>query len=251
MAAVSDHNTSYYPVLHDTTNLTTCLFLPCFDDHILHLLLPLDATPISAAEALDDDHRFKGLMCWWLEKVFPAFLINPKKMKDRSVPKSSIAEIIKPHQAFSFLSEEAPLPHESFIRDLAENRGAGKRVDEYLSHHIGLSALSKLGGSSTQVARRLVSRMITLHFTSMFISASRNNIALFPTIHCRLWRHSSNTAVVYLSASLNMTHLLAAPRPCMTAHCNSSLTCGAALSGVLSTLFALKEALPMITSAAC
>jgi hypothetical protein len=124
---------------------------------------PLDATPISAAEAVDDDHRFKGLMCWWLEKVFPAFLINPKKMKDRSIPKSSIAEIIKPHQAFSFLSEEAPLPHESFIRDLAENRGAGKRVDEYLSHHIGLSALSKLGGSSTQVARRLVSRIIALH----------------------------------------------------------------------------------------
>jgi hypothetical protein len=167
MAAVSDHNTSFYPVLYDTTNLIACLLLPCFDDHILQLSLPLDATPISAAEAVDDDHRFKGLMCWWLEKVFPAFLINPKKTKDRSIPKSSIAEILKPHQAFSFLSEEAPLPHESFIRDLAENRGAGKRVDEYLSHHIGLSALSKLGGSSTQVARRLVSIIIALLYMSI------------------------------------------------------------------------------------
>jgi hypothetical protein len=178
-AVVSYRCTSFYPILHDTTNLTACILPPSSDDHIPHLSLPLDATPISAAEAVDDDHRFKGLMCWWLEKVFPAFLINPKKMKDRSIPKSSIAEIIKPHQAFCFLSEEAPLPHESFIRDLAENRGAGKRVDEYLSHHIGFSALSKLGGSSTQVARRLVSRMIALHYISMSIEGSWNNIALF------------------------------------------------------------------------
>ena len=176
-AVVSDHNTSFYPVLHDTTNLISFLIYHAFTIISHTCYCPLDVIPISAAEAVDDDHRFKGLMCWWLEKVFPAFLINPKKMKDRSIPKSSIAEIIKPHQTFSFLSEEAPLPHESFIRDLAENRGAGKRVDEYLSHHIGLSALSKLGGSSTQVARRLVSITIVLHFMSM--ECSRNNIALF------------------------------------------------------------------------
>ena len=139
-----------------------------FDDDPL-LLLP-DVDPKSAAEVVDDEHRFKGLMRWWLEKVFPAFLINPKKLKDRSTPKSQIAEILKPHQSFSFLSEDAPLPHDSFIRDLADNRGAGKRVDEYLSHHIGLSALSKLGGSSTQVARRLVSRNIAAASISTKVS---------------------------------------------------------------------------------
>ena len=143
-----------------TTTFAAFLLILYFNDHTSHLLL---SPPTSAAEVVDDDHRFKGLMRWWLEKVFPAFLINPKKIKDRSTPKTQIAEILKPHQAFSFLSEEAPLPHDSFIRDLADNRGAGKRVDEYLSHHIGLSALSKLGGSSTQVARRLVSKICLLY----------------------------------------------------------------------------------------
>lgn len=68
-----------------------------------------------------------------------------------------VAENITIQEKLYFLTEDSPVQIECFIRDLVENRGVGKRVDEYVSHHVGISALSKMGGSAMQVARRLVS----------------------------------------------------------------------------------------------
>ena len=96
-------------------------------------------------------------MCWWLETVFPSFIVDPTKPKTSSLSKKMVAENITVQEKLYFLTEDSPVQIESFIRDLVENRGAGKRVDEYVSHHVGLSALSKMGGSAMQVARRLVS----------------------------------------------------------------------------------------------
>ena len=88
--------------------------------------------------------------------VFPSFIVDPTKPKNTTLSKKMVTENITIQEKLYFLTEDSPVQIESFIRDLVENRGAGKRVDEYVSHHVGLSALSKMGGSAMQVARRLV-----------------------------------------------------------------------------------------------
>lgn len=97
-------------------------------------------------------------MSWWLEKVFPAFVTKSRSAGSSGDPLiESYSELWSSTAKHTFLSEDVPAPHASFISDLAANKGAGKRVDEYVSHHVGHSALSKMGGSATQMARRLVS----------------------------------------------------------------------------------------------
>jgi hypothetical protein len=97
-------------------------------------------------------------MSWWLEKIFPAFVTKSKSAGSSGAPLiDSSSELWSSTAKHTFLSEDVPVPHASFISDLAANKGAGKRIDEYVSHHVGHSALSKMGGSATQMARRLVS----------------------------------------------------------------------------------------------
>lgn len=100
-------------------------------------------------------------MSWWLEKIFPAFVTKSKSSGSSGAPllessSSSSSELWSTTAKHTYLTEDAPAPHASFISELAANRGAGKRVDDYVSHHVGHSALSKMGGGATQMARRLV-----------------------------------------------------------------------------------------------
>ena len=118
----------------------------------------------SIAETADSTHSFRGLTSWWLEKVFPTFVPNPKTLNKNKRSAQSLTESTSTVKGkLSFLSEDEPVSFDSFIHDLAENRGAGRRVDEYVSHHVGLSALSKMGGGHTQVARRLVVAALVKH----------------------------------------------------------------------------------------
>jgi hypothetical protein len=130
-------------------------------------------TKLSIAEASDSLHDCKGLLSWWLAKAFPILSLsigpdsahgskeadrnpdpnpdhNPNPADSNSVP------ILDPIHDPNFLSqklpykEDSPVSVQSFMADLVGFKGVGRRVDEYVTHHVGQSALSKVGGEHMQ-----------------------------------------------------------------------------------------------------
>ena len=143
----------------------------------------------SVAEASDNGHTLKGLSLWWVENVFPNFTLNNSNKNTKFKTKNQQSQINSSFKnkfpetnnfnsdsapptdlsdKFTFLSKESFISSDFFLIGLINNNGAGKRVDDYISHHVGQSVLSKLGGIQTQIARRLVSH-IFIHIFLFFI----------------------------------------------------------------------------------
>lgn len=96
---------------------------------------------------------------WFIEQIFPS-LYSFCKFADNSTNVKSTFEFMTNDQLAMVVksSEE-----EQFYQQLIHNNGAGKGVDEYVSRHIGLSVLSKIGGESMQTARRHILTALLYH----------------------------------------------------------------------------------------
>lgn len=98
---------------------------------------------LSIAEISDSDHDLPSLLQWWLTCVFP--LLSTTKNKKLSNKSYEIEE--------DPISKEELDTDGDLIQDIILNQNCGKRIDEYVLHHTGQSALSKIGGQIMQNTR--------------------------------------------------------------------------------------------------
>jgi hypothetical protein len=113
---------------------------------------------LSIAEMSEEGeaHSCRGLLAWWLSRVFSSLSVtsfnqNPNGMND----KSKMME--------SDISTPEAITIDSFLSDLKVYVGAGRAVDEYITHHVGQSGLSKVGGEHMRGARRSVLAALVRH----------------------------------------------------------------------------------------
>ena len=143
------------------------------------LLLSADSGPVC----------IPGLVDWWARRVFPALFDHLSELESLSEEYIALTglgsgpgtdsplfvqKVSKPiKDAFMTPEETLEDPLEravnleaytlDFIKDLVAGSGAGACLDDYMSHHVGQSALAKVGGESMKVARRLVLAALVKH----------------------------------------------------------------------------------------
>jgi hypothetical protein len=95
----------------------------------------------SIAEISDTDHDLQYLLQWWLTCVFPLLSTSKsKKLSNKSCEEEPI-------------SKDEIDADSDLVQDIILNQNCGKRIDEYVLHHTGQSALSKIGGEIMQNTR--------------------------------------------------------------------------------------------------
>eukprot|EP01041_Mallomonas_annulata_P001744 gene1744-3367_t len=100
--------------------------------------------------SLMEFQRNQSLHYWWLKTIFPQ-LYN-----DNNVDTKLKSELISPDIIISKSGVSYPSILPVFLIDMIDGRGRAKHLDEYVTQHIGSSAMNKIGGEPMQAARKCI-----------------------------------------------------------------------------------------------
>lgn len=104
----------------------------------------------------NEEHSCRGLLAWWLSRVFFSLSIVPLNQNPKGW-----------NEKLKMMESDVSTPEvvtvDSFLSDLRVYTGAGRAVDEYITHHVGQSGLSKVGGEHMRGARRSVLAALVKH----------------------------------------------------------------------------------------
>ena len=120
--------------LSDEIKIFLCLGRPLSETNMSNIQ--------SIAETSDSEHNLGDLLQWWLSVVFP--LLSSSKTKKVCGSNDNAEDPI---------SAEDLDADNDLVQEIILNQNCGKRIDEYVLHHTGQSALSKIGGEIMQNTR--------------------------------------------------------------------------------------------------